>query len=133
MAMSTASRAKARAKANGASRSRLRRPATPSKSQGGGRPPAAAKSASGRRSKPNPILLGGLGLVALVGIGRVAMPSMFGGGGSHAIASLPPPLTNRHLVHRATATTIPGATSATTAPGRQGRDPFTPPSGFGTP
>jgi len=130
--MATATKAKHGSK--GAKGSRLRlpgiAPAAKGKAKGKSGPQPVGKAA-GKRSKPNPILLGGLGLVAVAGIGRVAMPGLFGGGSTHAVASFPAPLTNRHLVRHAPNASAPGGTTATTAGGRPDRNPFTPAPGFG--
>ena len=120
--------------AKGAKTARLRLPgaatAAKGKGKGKGKDGPQLVGAAGKRAKPNKLLLGGLAVVAVAGLGRVAMPSLFGGGSTHAVASFPAPLTNRHLVRHAP-TAAPGATTATTAAGRPIRDPFTPPPGFG--
>jgi hypothetical protein len=118
MAMSTASKARSRG-------------AKPAARGGRGAAGGARPVGVGKRSKPNPILLGGLGLVAVAGLAKVAMPSLFGGGGTSAVASFPAPLTNRHLVDRLTTPTTVASTSTAAAQGRSDRDPFTPPAGFG--
>jgi len=89
--------------------------------------PRAVGGAAGR-PKANPILLGGLGLVAVAALARVAMPGLFGGG-SHPVASFPAPLTDRHFLGRAAPSTAPAGPAAS-GPSRPGRDPFTPPPGF---
>ena len=84
-----------------------------------------------KRNKPNPVLLGGLGLVVVAGLARVATPGLFGAGGT-GVKAFPPPITNRHLVARLPVpTTVAGTGSAQTASGRPSRNPFTPPPGFG--
>ncbi len=100
------------------------------KGKAGPQPVGGSKAANGRRQKPNRLLLGVLGLVAVAAVGRVAMPGMFGGG-SRAVAPLSAPLTDRHLLRRAPTTTVPGGGTATTV-ARPSRDPFTPPPGFGS-
>lgn len=132
----------AKSKRHGAKASRLRQPVFSGKGKGtkgnastkdGPQLVGGAKGAKGAKPKPNPILLGVLGVIGVVGLARVAMPSLFGGGGTKAVASFPAPLTNRHLVPRITASkTGAGSTAATTVPGRPARDPFTPPPGFGS-
>jgi len=82
-----------------------------------------------QRAKPNKILLGGLGLVAVAGLAKVAMPSLFGGG-TGAVASFPAPLTNRHFLGHVTVTTVANG-GGPAATGRPVRNPFTPPPGFG--
>jgi hypothetical protein len=138
--MATSTQAKS--KRHGAKASRLRQPVFSGKGKGdGGKGGANAKDGpqlvggpkAGKRAKPNPILLGVLGVIGVVGLARVAMPSLFGGGGTKAVASFPAPLTNRHLVPRITVSKSgAGSTAATTVPGRPARDPFTPPPGFGS-
>jgi hypothetical protein len=82
-------------------------------------------------SKPNPVLLGGLALVALAALARVADPGLFGGGTS-AVSSFPAPITGRHFLTRgATPTTVAGNGTASDGTSRPSRDPFTPPNGFG--
>jgi hypothetical protein len=86
--------------------------------------------ASAGKPKPNKFLLGVLGLLAIVAVGRLAMPGMFGGGG-HAAATFTVPLTNRHFGVRATVATTPGGSTATTVV-RPTRDPFAAPAGYGS-
>jgi hypothetical protein len=136
----------AKSKVHSAKMSRLRQPVFAGKGKGA-KGDASAKDGpqlvggakgtkgakAGKRAKPNPVLLGVLGVILLVGLARVAMPSLFGGGSSGAVASFPAPITNRHLVPRVTAPkTGAGSTAATTVPSRPPRDPFTPPPGFGS-
>jgi hypothetical protein len=138
--MATSTQAKS--KRHGAKASRLRQPVFSGKGKGNGEkggangkdgPQLVGGPKAGKRAKPNPVLLGVLGVIGVVGLARVAMPSLFGGGGTKAVASFPAPITNRHLVPRAVAPTgKPGSTTATTAPGRPTRNPFTPPAGFGS-
>jgi len=90
----------------------------------------ATPAATPGRQRPNRLLLGVLGAVAVVAVGRLAVPGMFGGG-SHGVTSFSVPLTDRHLVPHAPSTTVPGGTTATTV-GRPARDPFTPPAGYGS-
>jgi hypothetical protein len=131
----------AKSKVHSAKMSRLRQPVFAGKGKGakgnakdGPQLVGGAKGAkAGKRAKPNPILLGVLGVIGVLGLARVAMPSLFGGGGTKAVASFPAPLTTRHLVPRITASKAgAGSTVATTVPGRPPRDPFTPPPGFGS-
>ena len=138
--MATSTQAKS--KRHGAKASRLRQPLFSGKGKGNGGkggtnandgPQLVGGPKAGKRAKPNPILLGVLGVIGVVGLARVAMPSLFGGGGTNAVASFPAPLINRHLVPKAAASTSkPGSTTATIAPGRPTRNPFTPPAGFGS-
>jgi len=101
-----------------------------SKPANGGAPEGPKAVGPGaKRAKPNKILLGGLSLVAVAGLVKVAMPGLFGGG-STPVASFPAPLTNRHFLGHATVTTVP-TNSGQAATGRPIRDPFTPPPGFG--
>jgi hypothetical protein len=121
-------------------KARLRQPVFAGKATKAGKdakakegPQLVGAAKSRKRAKPNPVLLGVLGLILIVGLARVAMPSLFGGGGGRAVTTFPAPLTNRHLVPKAAApAAAPGSTTATTAPGRPLRDPFTPPPGFGS-
>jgi hypothetical protein len=85
---------------------------------------------AGGKSKPNKLLLSVLGLVALVAVGRLAMPGMFGGG-SHGVATFTVPLTDRHFALHAPPTTAPGGTTAATV-ARPTRDPFAPAPGYGS-
>jgi hypothetical protein len=101
-----------------------------SKAKDGGPQPVGPARAR-KRAKPNPILLGGLALVAVGALGRMAMPGLLGGGGPHAVASFPAPLTDRHLVTRRSLATATGPTTPTTAGSRPQRNPFDPPPGFG--
>jgi len=96
--------------------------------KGGAQDGPKAVGARAKRSKPNPILLGGLGLVAVAGIAKVAMPGLFGSGSS-PVAAFPAPVAGRHFLGRSTVTTV--ASGSGSAPvGRPIRDPFTPPPGF---
>jgi hypothetical protein len=92
--------------------------------------PQPVGGAAGGKQKPNKFLLGVLGLVAIVAVGKVAMPGMFGGGG-HAVATFTTPLTDRHFALHVTPTTVAGGSTASTVQ-RPTRDPFTPPPGYGT-
>jgi hypothetical protein len=108
-----------------------RRPArgrlTLGKPKGGPQPVGAAAT---RKPRPNRALLAVLGVVALAAVGRLAMPSMFGGGGT-GVSSFSVPLTNRHFLVHAPTTTVPaGATGASS--GRPSRDPFSAPPGYGS-
>ena len=109
-------------------RSRLAMPGKGGKTKGGPKP--VGGGAAGGRPRPNRLLLGVLGLVALAAVGRVAMPGLFGGGG-HAAVSFTTPLTDRHFGAHVTPTTVAGGTTATTG-GRPVRDPFTPQPGYGS-
>ena len=122
MATSTAS--KSRPRAGGLS---LRLPArgrVPAK-------PGAQPVSAVKRSKPNPILLGGLALVAVAAVARIADPGLFGGGTS-AVSSFPAPLAGRHFSPLGvTPTTVVVSGAGSNAISRPSRDPYTPPSGFG--
>ena len=123
MAASTAS--KSRPRAGGLS---LRLPTLSRAAAKSGAQPVSA----GKRSKPNPVLLGGLALVAVAALVRLGDPGLFGGGSS-GVSSFPPAITNRHFLTRGTtATTVAGNGSASNATSRPSRDPFTPPPGFGS-
>ena len=87
--------------------------------------PNARPGGRPRRSRPNPILLVVLALVAVVGIGRVALSAMFGGGTIHSFAPvvLPKPLVKKPV----TASPSGGQTVLVSRPSR---DPFAPAPGF---
>jgi hypothetical protein len=102
----------------------------PTRNRGGAKPGAQPVSAA-KRSKPNPILLGGLGLVAVAALARLADPGLFGGSGTSAVSSFPAPIVGRHFsVGGVTSTTVVTGT-ASHATSRPPRDPFTPSSGYG--
>jgi hypothetical protein len=121
MAASTASKSRPRA---GGLNLRL-----PTRGRAAAKPGAQPVSAV-KRAKPNPVLLGGLALVAVAALVRVADPGLFGSGSS-AVSSFPPPVTGRHFLtgRGATPTTAVGGTSSNPT-SRPSRDPFTPPPGF---
>jgi hypothetical protein len=77
------------------------------------------------RSRPNPLLLVVLGVVAVAGIGRVALSSMLGGGTIHSFAPIVLP---RTLVKKPTAPTPTGGQTVLVS--RPSRDPFAPAPGF---
>jgi hypothetical protein len=99
--------------------------------RGRGAAKSGAQPVSAKKAKPNPILLGGLALVAVAAMTRVAMPGLFGGGTS-AVASFPAPITNRHFGPSVvTSTTVVGGGPASNSTSRPSRNPFSPPPGFG--
>ncbi len=105
-------------------RARLAMPGKARKAKSAPKPVAA-----GGRQRPNRLLLGVLGVCALAAVGRLAMPSLFGGGGKSSVA-FTSPVSGRTFVTHLTPTTVAGGTTATTV-GRPVRDPFTPPPGYG--
>jgi hypothetical protein len=122
MATSTAS--KSRPKGGGSLSLRL-----PMRGRGAAKA-GGAQPVSVKRSKPNPILLGGLALVAVAAMARVAVPGLFGGGTS-AVSSFPAPITNRHFGTSAvTSTTVAGGGAASGTASRPSRNPFSPPPGY---
>ena len=123
--MATSTTSKSRPKGGGSLSLRL-----PTRGRGAAKS-GGAQPVSAKRAKPNPILLGGLALVAVAAMARVAMPGLFGGGSS-AVASFPAPITNRHFGTSAvTSTTVAGGGSASGGGSRPSRNPFSPPPGFG--
>ena len=109
-----------------AGRARLTMPGRAANTKGGPKPIGGA----GGRQRPNRFLLGVLGVVALAAVGRLAMPSLFGGGAKSSVA-FTSPISGRTFVAHLTPTTVAGGTTATTV-GRPVRDPFTPPPGYGS-
>lgn len=87
--------------------------------------PKVRSGAQPRRSRPNPILLVVLALVAVAGIGRVVLSSMFGGGTIHSFA---PVVLPRTLVKKPVTASPSGGQTVLVS--RPGRDPFAPAPGF---
>lgn len=77
------------------------------------------------RSRPNPILLVVLALVAVAGIGRVVLSSMFGGATIHSFA---PVVLPRTLVKKPVTASPSGGQTVLVS--RPSRDPFAPAPGF---
>ena len=87
--------------------------------------PKGRPSGRPRRSRPNPVLLVVLALVAVAGIGRVVLSSMFGGGTIHSFAPIVLP---RTLVKKPVTSSPSGGQSVLVS--RPSRDPFAPAPGF---
>lgn len=87
--------------------------------------PKVRPGARPRRSRPNPILLVVLAVVAVAGIGRVVLSSMFGGDTIHSFAPVVP---SRTLVKKPVNSTLSGGQTVLVS--RPSRDPFAPPPGF---
>jgi len=109
---------------------------TPPRSLGSGRAAAKGTPRPGRSGgrgtgkaaqAPNKKLLAILGVVAVVAVGRFALPSLAGGGGgSHPTP--PPVVAGRHLVPLGAAP-APTATGKAVQVGRPARNPFVPAGG----
>ncbi len=87
----------------------------------------AARRKGAGATRPNRVLLGVLGLVALLFVAHLVMPGLFGGGGSTP-AAFTPPATPLHLTRRpAQAAASAGSVSHAV---RTARDPFSAPPGY---